>query len=155
MSRAMTMEIVEGRGVGKEGDHIFLHLNHLPQEVLALRLPGILETAKTFAGVDATVEPVPVIPTVHYNMGGVPTNYKTQVVTTEQNIVPGLWACGEVASPSVHGANRLGANSLLDLVVFGRAAAIFIGENNKPGDSVPEIKSVNTERTMTRLDNLR
>jgi len=149
------MEIIEGRGVGKENDHIFLHLNHLPADVLALRLPGILETAKTFAGVDATVEPVPVIPTVHYNMGGVPTNYKTQVVTTEQNVVPGLWACGEVASPSVHGANRLGANSLLDLVVFGRAAAIFIGENHKPGDSIPEIKDVNTERTMTRLDNLR
>lgn len=88
-------------------------------------------------------------------MGGVPTNYKTQVVTTEQNVVPGLWACGEVASPSVHGANRLGANSLLDLVVFGRAAAIFIGEQNKPGEAVPELKPASTERTMTRLDKLR
>lgn len=149
------MEIIEGRGVGKEQDHIYLHLNHLPADVLLARLPGIVETAKTFAGVDATQEPVPVIPTVHYNMGGVPTNYKTQVVTTEHNIVPGLWAAGEVGSPSVHGANRLGANSLLDLVVFGRAAAQFIEEENKPGDSIPEIKDVNTERTMQRLDMVR
>lgn len=154
VSRAMTMEILEGRGVGKEKDHIYLHLNHLPRELLMSRLPGILETAKTFAGVDGMVEPIPVLPTVHYNMGGVPTNYKGQVVT-QTDIVPGLWACGEVGSPSVHGANRLGANSLLDLVVFGRAAANFIALTNKPNDSIPQLRDTDTERTITRLDKLR
>jgi len=128
VSRAMTLEILEGRGVGKNKDHIYLHLNHLPAKILKQRLPGILETAKTFAGVDGLVEPIPVLPTVHYNMGGVPTNYKGQVVQEDNEIVSGLWACGEVGSPSVHGANRLGANSLLDLVVFGRASANFIAE---------------------------
>jgi succinate dehydrogenase (ubiquinone) flavoprotein subunit len=130
VSRAMSMEILEGRGVGKNADHIFLHLNHLPPELLATRLPGISETAKIFAGVDVTKEPIPVVPTVHYNMGGVPTNYHTEVVTIDKDgkdvIVPGLLAAGEVACASVHGANRLGANSLLDIVVFGRAAAKLV-----------------------------
>jgi succinate dehydrogenase (ubiquinone) flavoprotein subunit len=127
VSRSMTMEILEGRGVGPEKDHIFLHLNHLPPEVLAERLPGITETAHIFAGVDCTKEPIPVLPTVHYNMGGDPTNWKTEALTLGPNgedvIVKGLSACGEAACASVHGANRLGANSLLDLVVFGRRAA--------------------------------
>jgi len=125
VSRAMTLEIREGRGVGPEKDHIFLHLNHLPPELLAERLPGISETAAIFAGVDVTREPIPVIPTVHYNMGGIPTNYKGEVVTKRgadaDVIIPGLMAAGEAACASVHGANRLGANSLLDIVVFGRA----------------------------------
>jgi len=127
VSRSMTMEILEGRGCGEEGDHCYLHLNHLPPETLKERLPGILETAHIFAGVDATKEPVPVLPTVHYNMGGIPTDWKTQVITTDRDGVDhdvrGLLACGEAACASVHGANRLGANSLLDLVVFGRRAA--------------------------------
>lgn len=127
VSRSMTLEILEGRGVGEEGDHIHLHLNHLPPETLMERLPGILETAHIFAGVDATKEPIPVLPTVHYNMGGVPTNWRTEVIKTgadgQDEVVPGLLACGEAACASVHGANRLGANSLLDLVIFGRRAA--------------------------------
>ena len=128
----MTMEIREGRGVGAEGDHIHLHLNHLPPETLAERLPGISESArKIFAGVDLTKEPIPVLPTVHYNMGGIPTNYWGEVLnpTKDPNrIVPGLMAVGEAGCASVHGANRLGSNSLIDLVVFGRAAAIRAGE---------------------------
>jgi len=127
VSRSMTMEILEDRGVGPEGDHIHLHLNHLPPETIHERLPGILETAHIFAGVDATKEPIPVLPTVHYNMGGIPTDHSTQVLTLNDDgsdrAVPGLLSCGEAACASVHGANRLGANSLLDLVVFGRAAA--------------------------------
>merc|ERR1712037_1057404 len=127
VSRAMTLEIREGRGVGPNKDHIYLHLDHLPPETLAERLPGISETAKIFAGVDVTKEPAPVLPTVHYNMGGVPTNWKCQVLTMDQEgkdkVVGGLYAAGETACASVHGANRLGANSLLDLVVFGRACA--------------------------------
>ena len=127
VSRSMTMEILEGRGVGPEQDHIYLHLNHLPPETLMERLPGICETAHIFAGVDATKEPIPVLPTVHYNMGGIPTNWKTEVITQERDgtdrIVRGLTSCGEAACASVHGANRLGANSLLDLVIFGRRAA--------------------------------
>jgi succinate dehydrogenase (ubiquinone) flavoprotein subunit len=124
----MTMEILEGRGVGPEKDHIYLHLNHLPPETLKERLPGIMETAHIFAGVDGTKEPIPVLPTVHYNMGGVPTNWKTHVITNDgvggkDKVVKGLLAAGEVACASVHGANRLGANSLLDLVIFGRRAA--------------------------------
>ena len=132
VSRAMTMEILEGRGCGEEKDHLYLHLNHLPPEVLHERLPGISETAKIFAGVDVTKEPVPVVPTVHYNMGGIPTNYKTEVikrVNGKDVIVKGLLAAGEAACASVHGANRLGANSLLDIVVFGRAAALTNGCN--------------------------
>merc|ERR1712196_374580 len=139
VSRSMTMEIREGRGVGPENDHIYLHLNHLPPELLAERLPGISETAAIFAGVDVTKEPIPVIPTVHYNMGGIPTNYKAQVITKDSDgkdkVVNGLYAAGEASSASVHGANRLGANSLLDIVVFGRAAANTIAEFNQPGDS--------------------
>lgn len=137
VSRSMTMEILEGRGVGPEGDHIHLHLNHLPPETIHERLPGILETAHIFAGVDATKEPIPVLPTVHYNMGGIPTDWSTQVLTTDKYdndvAVRGLLACGEAACASVHGANRLGANSLLDLVVFGRAAAETTKKNLKPG----------------------
>ena len=127
VSRSMTLEVMEGRGVGPKKDHIYLQLHHLPAEVLAERLPGITESAKTFAGVDLTKEPIPVSPTVHYNMGGIPTLWTGEVVQPkggDQNtIVPGLLAAGEVACASVHGANRLGANSLLDIVVFGRACA--------------------------------
>jgi len=127
VSRSMTVEILEGRGVGPEADHIHLHLNHLPAETLMERLPGICETAHVFAGVDATKEPIPVVPTVHYNMGGIPTNWKSEVLTIgangEDQIVPGMLSCGEAACASVHGANRLGANSLLDLVIFGRRCA--------------------------------
>jgi len=127
VSRAMTAEIREGRGAGAEGDHIYLHLEHLGPEVIRERLPGISETARIFAGVDVTREPIPVLPTVHYNMGGIPTNYHGEVVTLEDGdpdrVVPGLMAIGEAACVSVHGANRLGSNSLLDIVVFGRAAA--------------------------------
>ena len=139
-----TIEIREGRGVGPEKDHCYLQLHHLPPEQLATRLPGISETAMIFAGVDVTREPIPVLPTVHYNMGGVPTNYRGQVITYEDGkdkIVPGLWAAGETACASVHGANRLGANSLLDLVVFGRACAIGISEDHKPGDSVGDLSA--------------
>ena len=137
VSRSMTMEIREGRGVGKDKDHIFLHLNHLPPEVLKERLPGISETAAIFAGVDVTKEPIPVLPTVHYNMGGIPTNYHGEVVTqlngNEDHVVPGLLAAGEAGCASVHGANRLGANSLLDIVVFGRACANRVAAIYKPG----------------------
>lgn len=138
VSRAMTLEIMEGRGVGPKKDHIYLHLDHLPPEIVHERLPGISETAKIFAGVDVTKEPVPVLPTVHYNMGGVPTNYKSQALTVtsdgKEKIVNGLFAAGEAASASVHGANRLGANSLLDLIIFGRSAALTIKEIMKPGE---------------------
>jgi succinate dehydrogenase (ubiquinone) flavoprotein subunit len=159
VSRAMTMEIREGRGVGPDKDHIHLHLNHLPPELLAERLPGISETAAIFAGVDVTREPIPVIPTVHYNMGGIPTNYKGQVVsptpTDPDRIVPGLYAAGEAACASVHGANRLGANSLLDIVVFGRACANTIAEVAKPGDLQPELRKDAGDATLTRLDAVR
>ena len=132
VSRSMMMEILQGRGVGEKKDHILLALNHLPNDILEQRLPGISETAKIFANVDVTKEPVPVIPTVHYNMGGIPTNWKGQVISPtqedENNIVGGLWAAGEAACSSVHGANRLGANSLLDIVVFGKACAENISE---------------------------
>ena len=127
----MTLEIREGRGVGPEKDHIYLHLNHIPPEVLAERLPGISETAAIFAGVDVTKEPIPVLPTVHYNMGGIPTNYRGEALNPTSKdpdaIVPGLFAAGEAGCASVHGANRLGANSLLDIVVFGRASATRCG----------------------------
>jgi succinate dehydrogenase (ubiquinone) flavoprotein subunit len=133
VSRSMTVEILEGRGVGPEEDHLYLHLNHLPMETLMERLPGICETAHIFAGVDATKEPIPVVPTVHYNMGGIPTNWKSNVLTIDKQTgddvyIKGLLACGEAACASVHGANRLGANSLLDLVVFGRRAAQTVQE---------------------------
>lgn len=137
VSRSMTMEILEGRGCGPDGDHIYLHLNHLPPETLHERLPGILETAHIFAGVDATKEPVPVLPTVHYNMGGIPTDWTTQVLSVDKQggeiKIKGLYSAGEAACASVHGANRLGANSLLDLVVFGRRAAESIVADYTPG----------------------
>ncbi|PRT55958.1 putative succinate dehydrogenase [ubiquinone] flavoprotein subunit, mitochondrial [Wickerhamiella sorbophila] len=142
VSRSMTMEIREGRGVGPEKDHIYLQLSHLPPEVLHERLPGISETAAIFAGVDVTKEPIPVLPTVHYNMGGIPTNYHGEVLTVEngkEKIVKGLYACGEAACVSVHGANRLGANSLLDLVVFGRAVAHRIADTQSPNQ--PALKT--------------
>ncbi|KAK9901255.1 hypothetical protein WJX75_002689 [Coccomyxa subellipsoidea] len=159
VSRSMTMEIREGRGVGPEKDHVYLHLNHLPPELLAERLPGISETAAIFAGVDVTKEPIPVIPTVHYNMGGIPTNLRGQVLrpteADQDAIVPGLYAAGEAASASVHGANRLGANSLLDIVVFGRACAITISEEGKPGEKQPELAADAGQNTIARLDKLR
>jgi len=156
VSRAMTMEIREGRGVGPNKDHIYLHLDHLPPETLAERLPGISETAKIFAGVDVTKEPAPVLPTVHYNMGGVPTNWKTQVVDgAGNNIVPGLYAAGESSSASVHGANRLGANSLLDLVVFGRQAADTTAELVKPNSPPVPIPANAGERSIKRMDQMR
>ncbi|KAL1999731.1 hypothetical protein VTN02DRAFT_4095 [Thermoascus thermophilus] len=138
VARSMNMEIREGRGVGPEKDHIYLQLSHLPKELILERLPGIAETASIFSGIDITKEPIPVIPTVHYCMGGIPTNYKGQVLdvdpsTGAERFVPGLYAIGEAACVSVHGANRLGANSLLDLVVFGRASALHITENNERG----------------------
>lgn len=159
VSRSMTIEIREGRGVGPEKDHVFLQLSHLPAEVLKTRLPGISETAHVFAGVDVTRDPIPVLPTVHYNMGGTPTNYKGQVITyspeTGDRIVPGLYAAGESACASVHGANRLGANSLLDLVVFGRACANTIIAENKPGESIGPIKQNAGEASVANLDKLR
>jgi len=159
VSRAMTMEILEGRGVGPHKDHIYLHLNHLPPELLHERLPGISESAKIFAGVDVTKEPVPVLPTVHYNMGGIPTNYMTQALTIDENgndkIIPGLMAAGEAGSPSVHGANRLGANSLLDLVVFGRAAALKCKELIKPGEKQPELSPNAGQESIARFDKIR
>lgn len=159
VSRSMTIEIREGRGVGPNKDHIYLHLNHLSPEVLHARLPGISETAKIFAGVDVTKEPIPVIPTVHYNMGGVPTNFRAEVVIKdgEENnkIVPGLMAIGEAACVSVHGANRLGSNSLLDLVVFGRAAAHRAAEIVKPGIRHHNIASSIVENIISRFDKIR
>jgi len=159
VSRSMTMEILEGRGVGEEGDHIYLHLNHLPPETLKERLPGILETAHIFAGVDATKEPVPVTPTVHYNMGGIPTDWKTQVINTDHNgedyEVRGLLAAGEAACASVHGANRLGANSLLDLVIFGRRAAQTTAEEFKPGQAQRDLPADAGEESIANLDRLR
>merc|ERR1740117_2643810 len=143
VSRSMTMEINEGRGCGPDKDHCYLYLNHLPAEVLAERLPGISETAAIFAGVDVTKEPIPVIPTVHYNMGGIPTNHFGEVIAGKKDdpdaIVPGLLAAGESACASVHGANRLGANSLLDIVVFGRATAHRCRDILKPGTPLKEI----------------
>jgi len=158
VSRSMTIEIREGRGCGPEKDHVHLQLHHLPPEQLNQRLPGISETAMIFAGVDVTREPIPVLPTVHYNMGGVPTNYKGQVITYEDGedkIVPGLYAAGETACASVHGANRLGANSLLDLVVFGRACAKTIAEVSKPGESIAELSANAGEASVANIDKLR
>ncbi|WHA06496.1 succinate dehydrogenase flavoprotein subunit [Candidatus Megaera polyxenophila] len=158
VSRAMTMEIRAGRGVGPKKDHIFLHLNHLPPEVLHERLPGISETAKIFAGVDVTKQPIPILPTVHYNMGGIPTNYHTAVLTLKdgkQTIVPGLMAIGEAGCVSVHGANRLGSNSLLDLVVFGRAAAYRAAEIVKAGMPHKKLKPEILDPIISRLDKIR
>ena len=144
VSRSMAMEIREGRGVGEHKDHIFLHLDHIDPKILHERLPGITETGKIFAGVDLTRQPLPVAPTVHYNMGGIPTNYHGEVVTLKDgnpdSVVPGLFAVGEAACVSVHGANRLGSNSLIDLVVFGRAAGLRLAEVIKPGANQPLLK---------------
>jgi succinate dehydrogenase / fumarate reductase flavoprotein subunit len=157
--RAMTIEIREGRGCGPKKDHIHLNLSHLDPEVIHARLPGISETAKIFAGVDVTREPIPVLPTVHYNMGGVPTNYHTEVVTIKNgnpdHVVPGLMAIGEGACVSVHGANRLGSNSLLDLVVFGRAAALRAADIIKPGMSHKMLPNNAGEEAVARLDKVR
>ncbi|HEY8573296.1 succinate dehydrogenase flavoprotein subunit [Phenylobacterium sp.] len=159
VSRAMTIEIREGRGVGPNKDHIFLHLDHLDPAILAERLPGISESAKIFAGVDVTKEPIPVLPTVHYNMGGIPTNFYSEVVTkagkNPDQVVPGLMAVGEAACVSVHGANRLGSNSLIDLVVFGRSAALRAAETVKPGDKQPELSDAMTQSHLARFDRLR
>ncbi|CAJ0961454.1 unnamed protein product, partial [Mesorhabditis belari] len=159
VSRSMTLEIMEGRGVGPEKDHIYLQLHHLPAEQLAQRLPGISETAMIFAGVDVTKEPIPVLPTVHYNMGGVPTNWRGQVLqyTKEKGdqIVQGLYAAGECGAHSVHGANRLGANSLLDLVIFGRSCANTILQETKPGVGVPDLPSGAGEASVSNIDSIR
>src|SRR5437588_9622303 len=159
VSRSMAMEIREGRGVGEHKDHIWLHLDHIDPKILAERLPGITETAKTFAGVDLTREPVPIVPTVHYNMGGIPTNYHGEALTkkngNDDTVVPGLMALGEAACVSVHGANRLGSNSLIDLVVFGRAAALRCAEIITAGDRHPDLPKDSAERSLSRLDRFR
>jgi len=159
VSRSMTLEIRNGLGVGKEKDHIHLHLEHLGPEVLAERLPGISESAKIFAGVDVTKEPIPVLPTVHYNMGGIQTNIYGEVVTLKdgdaEHIIPGLMAIGEAACVSVHGANRLGSNSLLDIVVFGRAAAHRAGELIKSKSARPRLSRTAGEEIVQRFDKVR
>jgi len=157
VSRSISIEISEGRGVGKEKDHVHLHLNHLDPKVIEERLPGISESSRLFADVDVTKEPIPVVPTVHYNMGGIPTNYKTEVMTVDgsEKIVPGLMAIGEAACVSVHGANRLGSNSLIDLVVFGRAAAKRAAELVKPGTPHEEISKTETDKCLNRFEKLR
>ena len=156
VSRSMSIEINEGRGVGKEQDHVHLHLSHLDKSIIESRLPGITEAARLFANVDVTKEPIPVVPTVHYNMGGIPTNYKAEVLTgKDSETVPGLMAIGEAACVSVHGANRLGSNSLIDLVVFGRAAAKRAAELVKPGTPHEDIGETETEKCLERFDKLR
>jgi succinate dehydrogenase / fumarate reductase flavoprotein subunit len=160
VSRSMALEMREGRGVGPEGDHIYLHLNHIPAETLAQRLPGITESGKIFAGVDLTRQPLPVTPTVHYNMGGIPCNYHGQVVTlgpdgNPDTVIPGLYAVGEAACVSVHGANRLGSNSLIDLVVFGRATGHHLRDNLKPNAKQAELPADSADFALTRLDHFR
>ncbi|MDA9697814.1 succinate dehydrogenase flavoprotein subunit [Candidatus Pelagibacter sp.] len=157
VSRSMSIEINEGRGVGKDQDHVHLNLNHLDKEIIESRLPGITEAARLFANVDVTKEPIPVVPTVHYNMGGIPTNYKGEVLTVNgsEKTVPGLMAIGEAACVSVHGANRLGSNSLIDLVVFGRAAAKRASELIKPGSPHEEISEQETKKCLDRFDKIR
>ncbi|HJO74779.1 MAG TPA: succinate dehydrogenase flavoprotein subunit [Rhodospirillales bacterium] len=159
VSRAMTIEIREGRGVGDDEDHIFLHLEHLGEDLLQQRLPGITESAKIFSGVDASKQPIPVLPTVHYNMGGIPTNFYGQVLRPTDDdpdaVAPGLMAIGECACTSVHGANRLGTNSLLDLVVFGRAAADKAAELLEPGTPLQPLAADSADRAIDRLDRLR
>ncbi|KAI1356334.1 hypothetical protein F5Y01DRAFT_301272 [Xylaria sp. FL0043] len=159
VSRSMTMEIREGRGVGPEKDHIYLQLSHLPAEILAERLPGISETAAIFAGVDVRKQPIPVLPTVHYNMGGIPTRYTGEVLTVDEKgndkVVPGLFACGEAACVSVHGANRLGANSLLDLVVFGRAVSHTIRDKFTPGAKLGPVSADAGAESIETLDQVR
>ena len=160
VSRSMALEIREGRGVGPNKDHIFLHLDHIDPKVLAERLPGITESGKIFAGVDLTRQPLPVVPTVHYNMGGIPTNYHGEVMTIgrdgdPETVVPGLFAVGEAACVSVHGANRLGSNSLIDLVVFGRAAGHRLKELIKPQSAHQELPKDSADLSLTRLDHFR
>ena len=159
VSRSMTVEIREGRGVGPNKDHIFLHLDHLDPAILAERLPGISESARIFAGVDVTKEPIPVLPTVHYNMGGIPTNFHGEVLTLKNGnpdtVVPGLMAVGEAACVSVHGANRLGSNSLIDLVVFGRAAGLRAAELVAPNQRQPEFAKGAGDNAVARLDKFR
>ena len=159
VSRSMTLEIREGRGVGPDADHIFLHIEHLDPDAIARRLPGISETARIFAGVDVTRDPMPVLPTCHYNMGGVPTNYRGEAVTKRNGdadaTVPGLMAIGEAACVSVHGANRLGSNSLLDLVVFGRAAADHCAETITPGARHRPLGNGADDLALDRLDRMR
>ncbi|TDJ27475.1 MAG: succinate dehydrogenase flavoprotein subunit [Gammaproteobacteria bacterium] len=159
VSRAITIEIREGRGVGVEKDHVHLHLEHLSADIIRERLPGIAETTRIFAGIDVTKEPIPVLPTVHYNMGGIPTNYQGEVVTQDagdqQRVVPGLMAVGEAGCVSVHGANRLGSNSLIDLVVFGRAAALRCGELIDPGARLRPLPKGAGDAAIARLDKLR
>ncbi len=159
VSRAMTIEIREGRGVGRNKDHIYLHLDHLDPAILHERLPGISESARIFAGVDVTREPIPVLPTVHYNMGGIPTNYHGEVLTLKDgnpdHVVPGLMALGEAACVSVHGANRLGSNSLIDLVVFGRAAGLRAAELVKAGEKQADLPADSSEMSLSRLDKFR
>ena len=159
VSRSMTIEIREGRGVGPNKDHIFLHLDHLDPKIIHERLPGISESAKVFAGVDVTKEPIPVLPTVHYNMGGIQTNFNSEVVTLKDGdpdtVVPGLMAVGEAACVSVHGANRLGSNSLTDLVVFGRSAGLRAAEILKAGAKQPDLKPADTDKHLARFDRFR
>ncbi len=159
VSRSMTVEIKEGRGVGPNKDHIFLHLDHLDPKVIHERLPGISESARIFAGVDVTKEPIPVLPTVHYNMGGIPANYHGEVLTKvgedNDHVVPGLMAVGEAACVSIHGANRLGSNSLTDLVVFGRAAGLRAAEIVKPGERQRDIPDSLTDSHLARFDRFR
>ena len=159
VSRCMTIEIREGRGVGPDKDHIHLNLSHIPPETLHERLPGISESARIFAGVDLTKEPIPVLPTVHYNMGGIPTNYWGEVLNpTKDNpdaVFPGLMAVGEAGCASVHGANRLGSNSLIDLVVFGRAAAIKAGKIVNPEEAAAPVNKAGVDKAMDRFDALR
>ncbi len=156
VSRAITLEVREGRGVGKLKDHAYLHLEHLDPTILHERLPGISESARIFAGVDVTHEPIPIIPTVHYNMGGIPTNYHGEALTKKgsngDTVVPGLMAIGEAACVSIHGANRLGSNSLIDLVVFGHAAALRAAQISKPGATLPELPADAAEAALARLD---
>jgi succinate dehydrogenase / fumarate reductase, flavoprotein subunit len=160
VSRSMALEMREGRGVGPDGDHIYLHLDHIDPNVLAQRLPGITESGKIFAGVDLTRQPLPVTPTVHYNMGGVPCNYHGQVVTlgpdgNPDHVIPGLYAVGEAACVSVHGANRLGSNSLIDLVVFGRATGHHLRDSLKANAKQPELPGDSADFALTRLDHFR
>jgi succinate dehydrogenase / fumarate reductase flavoprotein subunit len=159
VSRAMTIEIREGRGVGPKKDHIHLHLSHLDPKIIHERLPGITESARIFAGVDVTREPIPVLPTVHYNMGGIPTNYMGEALTLKDGnpdtIIPGLMAVGEAACVSVHGANRLGSNSLIDLVVFGKAAGLRASETVKPGEKHADLPKGAGDEALARLDHYR
>ena len=157
VSRSMEIEINEGRGAGKDKDHIYLHLDHLDSKVIEERLPGISDAAKTFANIDVSKQPIPVVPTVHYNMGGIPTNYKAEVLTLDgsEKTVPGLMAIGEAACVSVHGANRLGSNSLIDLVVFGRAAAKRAAELVKPETPHEEVSQDETDKCLDRFDKIR